>query len=492
MTGNLKNKAMKGFAWIFFGTLGQNLIQFINVVVLARLLTPKDFGVVSIAVFIIGLLKIFSELGVAPAIVQRNELKDEDIKTANSLAVFFGFTFGLIVYFSSKNIADFFEIPDFFLVIQVLAIALPISGLTVIGQALIQRELLFKKLAMFLFYSHVISNFLVAIPLALNGFGLWSLVYSTLVQSVVMLIMIHVSVKNAHNYGFSFYSARALLVYGFGHSLGKLANYLANQGDNAIVGKLLGAEVLGLYSRAYQLMMLPANIFGSVIDKVLFPLMSSIQNENQRLSNAYITAVSVVIMITMPLSAFLIMFSEEVVTIVFGDQWSEAAPVLQILSLALVFRIIYKFSDTLSRAKGSVYKRAWRQGVYAIFVFIGAWYGAEIWGIKGVAWGISLAILVNFLLMMQLSQDLINFSWRSIFFLHLKHFVITMIVVIFVIIFKSLIINSDIGNYGLFFSCIILGGCTLLFTWYIFRLFLNIEIECIRGGINKLMYRKIK
>jgi len=487
--GNLKDKAAKGFVWIFAGTLSQNILQFISLVFLARLLTPKDFGVVSVAMIVVGLLKIFSELGIAPGIVQRHELKPEDIKTANVLTVSLGFVFGLIVYSLADNIALLFEMPDLVQVIQVLAFILPITGLMVVGQALLQRALLFKKIAMFTFTSYFISNIFVAIPLALNDYGLWSLVYSTLLQYILMLIFIHVTLKESRMYGFSWGSAKALFVYGFGQSLGKLANYLANQGDNMIVGKLLGAEVLGLYSKAYQLMMLPANILGTVIDKVLFPIMSSIQNEKQRLSNAYITALSVVVMVTMPLSAVLVIFAEDIISIIFGQQWIGSAHILQILSLALVFRITYKFSDTLSRAKGSVYKRAWRQGIYAMFVFIGAWFGST-WGAAGVAWGTALAILVNFLLMLQLSQKLIGFSWGKILLLHFKHFLISISMVTCILMLRKELVFYKYSSFSITVISIFFGMFSLCLIWFLVRSFISVEINFIKISMSKIISRK--
>ena len=175
---SLKQTAVKGFSWMFVGTVGQNLLQFATLIILARLITPSEFGVVTIAMLIIGFLKIFSELGVGPAIVQKKELFNEHIKTANTLALVLGILLSICLYFSASIIASFFNMEKLENAIVVLSFMLPISGLSVVGQSLLQRWFKFKELALYNLVSYIVAYGCIAIPMALMDYGLWSLVYA--------------------------------------------------------------------------------------------------------------------------------------------------------------------------------------------------------------------------------------------------------------------------------------------------------------------------
>jgi PST family polysaccharide transporter len=140
--------------------------------------------------------------------------------------------------------------------------------------------------------------------------------------------------------------------------------------------------------------------------------MASVQNDPERLGRAYLTSVGLVAMVTIPLGGLLTILAPEIVITLLGAQWSGVITPFQILTIVLVFRTSYKMSDTLVRAKGAVYNRAWRQWVYAILVFIGAYLGTFA-GLRGVAIGTGLAIILNFLLMLDLSIKLTNVSWMS-------------------------------------------------------------------------------
>lgn len=475
MKSNLKGAATTGIFWMFSATLGQNLLQLISVIILARLLAPEDFGVVASAMIIIELLRIFAELGVGPAVVQLKALDAQVVRTANTLALSLGILMGTVVYLSATSLAAFFEMQDLEAVVKVLALMLPITGLTVVGNAFLQRQLQFKRIGFYTFFSYFVSHGLIAVLLALNNFGLWSLVFAALARAFTMLFLIRLTMKGERGYGFSVSTIKMLLGYGAGQSLGQLANYFANQGDNIIVGKMLGAESLGFYSRAYQLMLLPAGLIGTVIDKVLFPIMSGIQDENARLVKAYLLLLSLINMLVFPLSALLIILAYEIVSILLGEQWVSIVPVFQILVTVLVFRVSYKVSDSLSRAKGSVYRRAWRQAAYAGMVFMGAFTG-HYWGLVGVAMGVALAVFGNFLLMIVLSQSLIKFDWRPVFWAHAKHFLVALWAGGCLFLAKSILVSLGVGQLPLIFVCVCVCGLAVITGWLLMRKLLKAEL----------------
>jgi PST family polysaccharide transporter len=213
---------------------------------------------------------------------------------------------------------------------------------------------------------------------------------------------------------------KRLLASGVGFSIGQFGNFVALNVDNFTVGRWMGADALGLYSRAYQFLMIPTNLFGTVVDKVLFPAMAHVQDDNERLTRAFRRALAVVAMITLPISALLVVLAPELVTLVLGPRWVEMILPFQVLAATMLFRTSYKMSDSLIRAKGAVYRRAWRQWVYAAAVFAGALAGARF-GLGGVAAGVGLAIVLNFALMLQLALQITGLRWAAVLGLHVRY-----------------------------------------------------------------------
>jgi O-antigen/teichoic acid export membrane protein len=169
-----------------------------------------------------------------------------------------------------------------------------------------------------------------------------------------------------------------------------------------------------MYSRAFQLIVMPANLFGQVLDTVLFPAMSAVQDSRSRLTSAFRRGVLFITVVVLPISVLCIILAPEIIRVVLGKNWENAIAPFQILSVSILFRTSYKMSDSLARATGAVYDRAWRQILFALFVFIGAWVGTQ-WGLAGVACGVLLATCLNYLFMADLSLKLISMSWKDFF-----------------------------------------------------------------------------
>jgi O-antigen/teichoic acid export membrane protein len=205
-----------------------------------------------------------------------------------------------------------------------------------------------------------------------------------------------------------------LLYFGGGFTLARIGNYFAGNVDNLVVGRWLGENALGMYSRAFQLIVMPANLFGQVLDTVLFPAMSSVQDSKFRLTLAFRRGVLFITVVVLPISVLSIILAPEIIRIILGNNWENAIVPFQILSISILFRTSYKMSDSLARATGAVYDRAWRQILFAVCVFVGAWIGTQ-WGLAGVATGVLLATCLNYVLMAHLSLKLISMQWKDFF-----------------------------------------------------------------------------
>ncbi len=423
---SLTHKTMVGLLWMFSGTGALGLLQFFVLLVLARLLTPADFGVVSAALLVVNFSTIFSQLGVGPAIVQRPNLTSDHLRTGFTVTLLFSLGFALLIFVGAPAIARFFQMPSLPDVLRTLSLLFPLTGPSVVAQVLMQRELRFRRLATIEVVSHLFGYSLVGITLALLGMGVWALVAASLTKAGVQSALLLINQPFPKRLQLNRQAFGELMFFGGGFTLGRVLNYLALQGDYLVVGRALGPAALGIYSRAYELMVTPASLFGRVLDTVLFSAMAKVQTEAERLGNAYRRGLYVVGLFALPSGMAAVVLAPELIVSLLGPKWLAVVAPLQILALGMFFRTSYKVSESVVRASGAVYQRAWRQGVYALAVVGGSALGAR-WGLSGVAWGVLFAITVNFLLMTQLGLRLAKMSWRTFWMVHLPSLLLTLI-----------------------------------------------------------------
>ena len=276
----------------------------------------------------------------------------------------------------------------------------------------------FRSLAALETVSVVFGYAGVGITLGLLGFGVWALVGATLAQAALRTILLLVCRPHALRPQFPGRTWGDLLHFGGGFTAARLSNYIAGQGEHFILAYCLGPTALGIYGRAYQLVRCAAVLFGNVLDRVLFPAMVRVQDQPKRLADAYRRGSALIAVVILPLSAMLVALAPEVTAVVLGPEWHAVTLPLQILGVGMLFRTSCKIGDALVRAAGAVYRRTWRQTVYAILVLVGAWIGQH-WGVEGVAVAVLVTLGANFFFMAHLSLQLAEMPWRTFAAAHL-------------------------------------------------------------------------
>jgi O-antigen/teichoic acid export membrane protein len=205
---------------------------------------------------------------------------------------------------------------------------------------------------------------------------------------------------------------RELLRFGSGFTLARIFNYGASQGDNFVVGRVLGIEALGYYGRAFKLMMIPVTYFASIVTKVLFPVMSRLQGDPARLRSTYLTGAAVLGLVSAPLGALMVVTAPEIVLVLLGPKWIPAVLPFQILTAAIMLRNVYLMAYCLDAATGELKKRTLRDGIYALGVVAGSLIGSRF-GLVGVAIGVVSAIAVNYFIGAWMSLGIIQATWRD-------------------------------------------------------------------------------
>lgn len=415
---SLTHQTVAGLLWTSLGKGAYGVLQLVVIGILARHVSPADFGVVSAALIVIALSGIVSQLGMGPALVQRPDLERRHIDTAFTSSVVMDLMLGIAIWLAAPLASSFFRVANVEPVLRSLAWVFPLQGMATVAESLMKRELRFRSLANLDVISYGLGFGVVGISMALLGKGVWALVAAQIAQNVVKTgILLYWQPPRLWNLpdGRAF---RELMGFGAGFTLAKIANQVAAQGDYLVVGRFLGPAPLGYYGRAYNLMSTPASGFGTILDAVLFPAMARVQSDAQRLAGAYRRGIALIALVFLPASAALVLLAPEVVAVLLGARWTPVIAPFQVLAAGMLFRTSSKIADSLTRATGSVYRRAWRQFLYASLVVGGAWVGQH-WGITAVAWGVLFAITVNFLLMAHLSLSDSQMLWSDLWKAHL-------------------------------------------------------------------------
>ncbi len=376
-------RTRRGVSWNLLGAVITNVVRLLSVVLLGRLLTAHDFGVVVAATSVLMVLHTVRDVGVGPALVQRADLTAAHRATALATSVGLGVIITAALVLTAPWIGALYGIPASVPIIQALGVIFLLRGVTTVPQHLAHRAMNFRAVALVDTVSYA-AGVATAIPLALDGAGPWALVGGYLVEETLALVIYVAMYPPSLRGGVDRTSLRDLLRFGGGQTVSQIAGVVATQGDNMIVGNQLGEVELGLYTRAYDLIKMPALLFTTVVGNVLFPAFSRLQDQPERLAEGLRRVTFANAMVLVPASATLAVAAPEVIGLLVGPQWSSSVLPFQILSASMFFRSTYKVGAMLAAAVGWVNLVALIQVAYMVTVLIGALLAVDH-GIPAVA-----------------------------------------------------------------------------------------------------------
>ena len=308
-------------------------LQLLSTVVLARLLTPEAYGTIAMVAAVIAFASLFKDLGLSTATIQRKDLTHDQVSVmfwANLLA---GLVLTLLLSAVSSIVADFYGRPELMAVTIALSVNIFLVSLGAQHSALLTRNMRFKELAICRL-SGALTTFLVALMAALADWQHWALVAGTLSGSLVGVILL---------WSFNAWrpgrlkrgtGARSMLTYGLNLTGFDLVNYFSRNLDNILIGRVWGTQALGYYSRAYSLLLFPIQNIRGPITSVAMPAMSRLQNDPERFRSYYCQLLSILGMLTMPISAFCFVGSDLIIVTLLGPQWQAAVSIAKWLALA--------------------------------------------------------------------------------------------------------------------------------------------------------------
>ena len=409
---SLTDRTTRAAQWRLAGAAVGAVAQLAVGVVLARLLVPADFGVMTLAFVVLGLAQPLSDLGIGGAVVQRNELTNRHVRTAFTFSVLLGLAIATVMAAAAPLGGFIMRNASVTSVLRALAAGFAFRGTAVAAGALLRRQLDLRRLFFIETGSYVLGYGVVAVSLALYGYGVWSLVWGWLLQSLLTSGGQVATVRHSLRPLLAWRELKDLLHFGFGAAMSACVNYVALNGDNFVVGRWSGAASLGLYNRAYTLMNLPFTYAASVMSGVLFPAFAYVQGEPVRLRRGYLLTTQITAVIAAPSMATMAVAAPHLVRALYGPQWSGVVIPLQILCVAGYFRALYHLGGIVAHSVGQVYGDLRNQVAYACLVVVGSLLGSR-YGLAGVAAGVSVAILYMFVATGQLAMRATGTPWRA-------------------------------------------------------------------------------
>lgn len=392
-----KKQLLSGVLYTAIAKYSGIVISLVIAGILARLIEPEDFGIVAIATVIISFFSIFSDLGIAPAIIQNKELSEKDYSNIFTFTLWLGFGMSILFFFCSWPISNFYQNKTLLTICQLLSLNLFFAAANIVPNALLFKEKEFKFIA----YRSLliqISGGCIAISAAFWGAGLYALIINPILSSILLFSISYQKKPQKLSKTWGIQSMKKILSFSTYQFMFNVINYFSRNLDKLLIGKYMDMTLLGYYEKSYRLMMLPLQNITHVISPVMHPIFSDFQNDLSKLSASYNKVVHFLAFIGFPLSVLLWFCSQEIVLIIFGEQWLPSVPIFQILSISVGIQVILSTSGSIFQAANDT-KSLFICGVFSTIlnilgIIIGIFFFKDL---KAVAWCICITFTINFI-----------------------------------------------------------------------------------------------
>ena len=390
---------------LIFGTFYIGIAKYAGIVcqlfisaILARLLTPNDFGVIAIATVLMAFFNILSDIGIGVAVIQRKDLTEDDLNHLYSTNVYIGAIFSILFFLSSGIISSFYDNEQLYHVCQLLSLLILLTCAITVPMNMLYREKQFKYIAITNLSVQLISG-IIAIFAALVGWGVYALVSSQILSAFFLLLIYSMKYKRRFHFKIDLSPLKRIFSYSVYNFLGMIFCYFTLNIDKLIVGKYTGTTALGYYEKSYRLVFMPIQNITFVITPVLHPLFSDFQNDYKEICHKFMKLVSVLAYIAFPLSVYCFFISKELILIFFGDQWYEAIPPFKIMSLAISWLMIDTMVGSIMNAANKTKRGFYTMVVMSSIMILSVFVAILIWNsIIAVAWAFLFAKTVGTLI----------------------------------------------------------------------------------------------
>ena len=410
MAKNLKQKAASGMVWMAIQKYSTMIIQFISGIILARLLTPYDYGCIGMLSIFMVLAEAFIDGGFGSALIQKKRPTQEDYSTIFFWNLFMAVILYAVLYFSAPIIARFYKIPLLSMVLRVQGVILFIYGFNIVQRNQLQKQLKFKTLSIITLTSSMIA-LVVTIIMAYKGFGVWSLVTQHILVAALPAVAFWVFVKWRPAFVFSWNSFKELFSFGLFMFLTNLINQFSTQLQGLLIGRFYNASTMGYYSKAQRTESLASQSISSVMTQVTYPLYAEIQDDKQALANVIKRITMTLAYFSFPLLFILLLVAKPLFVILYSTRWLHSVPYFQVLCIAglagCLQAVNYQSIAAIGKSKimfiWTVVKRV--VGISAVVL------GLVLYGMKGLLAGVVFNYWFSYFVNISLVSKHIGYKW---------------------------------------------------------------------------------
>ena len=389
LSRNLAQKSIRGGMTTMTAQVIQFILRTAGTVVLARLLTPNDYGLIGMVAVVVGFAQMFKDAGLSMATVQKDRISHEQISTLFWINILISAFLGFCVLAASPLVARFYGRPEVAAVTVALSVSFIISGLMIQHQALLMRHMQFGMLAIIQIASQIITLG-VTIVLALFGWRYWALVGGTITTALTSTLMTYFFCPWIPGQIKKGFGVRDMLKFG-GHLTGfNFVNYFSRNLDNILIGKFISADALGLYAKAYNLFMMPISQIRAPMVNVAMPALSALKEQPEQYIKYYQRFLDILASLTIPLTLYCVIEADFLIRLLLGPQWLGCVPVFRILAIAGVIQPIATTRGLVLLSFGFS-DRYLYWGLANAILMVTAIVAGIPFGIKGVAAALAVA-----------------------------------------------------------------------------------------------------
>lgn len=412
-SSNLKGAAAKGLFWSAMERFGAQGIQFVFGIMITRILLPADYGLVGMILIFMAIGQTLVDSGFGSALIWKEKPTPADYSTVFYFNISISFILYLFFFLLAPVIAKFYHEPQLVNLIRIICLNFIILSFSLIQQVVLQKKVDFKLLAFINVTGSLIAG-IIALYLAFKGFGAWAIVIQILAKSFLTSLLLWVFNKWRPLFAFDFASLKELFGYGSKLTAASLIYTIFQYLYFNVIGKLFPVASLGFYTRAVQLQEFPVKTIGSIFNRVVFPIFSTIQNDNERLKNAVRKTLKTMVFFTFPILFGLIAISDQLIEVVLTEKWLPASGYFKLFCLMGLFYTFQVINGEVLKTKG---KSDWvlkleiiTKTILVINIFI-----TYRWGITAIIWGQMAVVIVAWFLGSYYVWKLIGYSiWTQL------------------------------------------------------------------------------
>ncbi|MEG1581053.1 MAG: lipopolysaccharide biosynthesis protein [Bacteroidaceae bacterium] len=479
---SIRKELTSGIAYTALAKYSGMIISLVVVGILARMLTPKDFGVVAIATVFILFFSTFSEMGIGPAIIQRNDLSKRDTSSIFMFTVWMGIGISTLFFFCAPLVGSFYRDPTLTTICKLLSINLLFSTLNIVPNGLIYKNKLFKYIAIRTLLVQLLTG-AIAIISVFAGVGIYALIIHPILSASLIFFLNYYKYPQQIHLTLQKTALAKIAKYSTYQFMFNILNYFSKNVDKLIIGRTIDMTSLGFYDKSYQLLMLPLQNVSLVVGPVLHPVFSEMQKDKESIKRSYEKIIHILSFISFPLSIFLLFCAREIVLILFGDQWIQAIPVFQIFSLSVSILILLNTSGAIFQASNDT-RSLFFSGVTSfttsiIAICIGVFYFKSI---KAIALLMDISFIIYFIQCYLTMYKVTFHASMKTFWEQLIHPIKVSILLAIVLFFTSTMINT--------FNIFVSFGIKATFALSTLLLYLHFSRELRLGQLIKKIKNK--